>query len=124
MVVNIAQELGDVAETLREAGGVRADVDPNRLNLPGVLVSLDTLTLDRLCGDDSGDLGLRLTLVTGDADTLRALEALQELLDGVLTVFDPSGPITPAAVRLQPGATPLPALFVPVTIPAGLPALP
>lgn len=122
MVVNIAAELSDAAETLR-AADIRADIDPNTLNLPGVLVSLDTLTLDRMC-DDHGTIALRLTLVTADADTLRALEALQGLLDAVLTVFDASGPIAPAAVRLQPGAVPLPALFVPVTIPAGLPALP
>lgn len=82
----LTKPLADLATALREAG-VEASVDPSDLSLPGVWVTLDRLADPTLLG--WGSVRARLVLLVPDRDHLRALEALDALLEAVLAVVDP-----------------------------------
>lgn len=96
------------------AGGVFTSMDPAKVNLPGGWLALDEVR--RL--NVAGDLQLRcsLYLITGDRDTLRAVERLGTLYTAATNVLTPDGPVVAQGVVLPSDPTPLPALRVPINL--------
>lgn len=106
-----------VTHVLQEltAAGVTASNDARNLSLPGVWVTPDTFSSDRLVAD-SASVTLALVLVTNTAGG-QALTDLDELLSEVLTILDPNPDWTAASIRLpNHSADPLPALRGSITL--------
>lgn len=93
---------------------VNATMTPGEVNTPGCWLTLEEVAPRVL--DGSMRLTCSLYLIAGDADALRALRTLGELLTRVKTVLTPDGPVTTTAVVLPSGPTPLPALRVPINL--------
>lgn len=108
MRVDLVGTLQGLVEAL-EAGGVEASLDASDLNLPGVFVTLDRLTVPTLAGG-AGLVVARLFLLAPDRDSLRALEGLADLYAAVLAVADPSSDVE-ATVAARPAGPELPALM-------------
>lgn len=108
-------DLSPVAE-LRElltAEGIRNAEDPGQLTPPGVLIQLREFTQTTL---DGLQLEMRLFCVVPDQDYERASAELVALVNQVLTVLDPDGPVTAAAVVLPGDPARLPALSFPLNL--------
>lgn len=103
-----AELLESIAADLREAG-LRAEVDPQKLNPPCVWVALTSLQVDRL--DGTGEANVQLTFVSPDHGTTSALDELTTMLAGAVDAVDLIGEIETIAISLpNQGNTPLPAL--------------
>lgn len=107
--------LDDLAAALEAVEGIRsASVDPAKVTTPGVWIQGTGIELDRLAGYT---LTTRLVLVVDNNGQRRAMTALAGLLNKVLTVVDPAGPITPREVTLPGDAgAALPGLAVPFNL--------
>lgn len=106
--------LEDLADALA-AAGVEASVDPADLDLPGVWVTLDRLTVPTFTG--GGLVRARLLLIVPDQDHIRAVEALQDLYDATVAVVDPMSDVESTLATVQAGPD-LPALTFTHDIPA------
>lgn len=93
--------------------GLRADVDPALLSPPCVWVNLQGFSDDTL---DGIAYRLQLVLIAPDQDHRRAMTALADLYNKVLTVLDPTGETTTQGTVLPDAPTPLPSLAVPFTL--------
>lgn len=93
-------------------GGVRsAGVDLAALQLPGVWVKFQTVTLDFL---DGYTIGTTLYLIAADKDPRRTADDLAALFNEVTDVVEPSTGAAITAVELaMPDGTTLPALAFP-----------
>lgn len=106
--IDLRGELGDIADQLRTQG-VAADIDRDRVNLPGVWVTTSGLTLDGL---DYYTVHARLLAIAADNSTENYLDAMTEVANHVLALWNPEGDMTPVTVNRA--GTPLPALSIPV----------
>lgn len=106
-------ELDELVQLLRSAG-LKADMDPDRLNLPGAWVAVDTVDLANVKGDLR--LGCLVYLVSHDTDQRRAMGVLSGMYRKVLTVLSPDGQVRTQGVVMPGDPTPLPALRVPVNV--------
>lgn len=110
-------DLDDLVALVKAAGVRSVELDPAKVNAPGVWVRFDGIATGTLSG-----LTLRTTLflVVPEQDRKRAGKALQELFNKVVpvlrTIGGPSGDTTPAGLALPPSQTPLPALAVPMDL--------
>ena len=102
-------ELRELLDTL----DIRHAEDPGKLTPPGVLIQLQSFTQTTLSGLQ---LETRLFCIVPDQDHERASAELVALVNTVLTVLDPDGPITAAAVVLPGDPARLPALSIPLNI--------
>jgi hypothetical protein len=102
--------INEVVEALRDAG-IRADLDPAKVNLPGVWVWLGPFQVDTLATYRND---LRLQLLVKDTHDHRAFTQLLDLARKVNAVI-PVRTATPRQVPL-PDGNPLPALEVPFTV--------
>jgi hypothetical protein len=96
-----------------DAADIRNEEDPAALVPPGVLVQVtgfSQVTLDGL------QVTTRLLCVVLERDHERASDELVTLVNRVLTVVDPDGPITAAGVVLGQDPAPLPALSIPCNL--------
>lgn len=107
--------LAPVAELreLLDAEGIRNAEDPGKLTPPGVLVRLEGFAQSTLSGLE---LATRLFCIVPDQDHERASAELVALVNRVLTVVDPDGPITAASVVLPGDPARLPALSIPLNL--------
>lgn len=97
------------------SNGVRAAVDPAKVQVPGVWIAYSGATVDQL--DGSGTLALDLYLIVPDSATGPVLDALDELLGNVLGLVDVVGRIEPTTVVLPGNSTkPLPGYKAPVQL--------
>jgi hypothetical protein len=108
-------DLAPVAElrALLDGLGIRNAEDPGQLTPPGVLVQLRGFSQTTLSGLQ---LDMRLFCVVPDQDHERASAELVALVNTVLTVLDPDGPITAAAVTLPGDPARLPSLSIPLNL--------
>lgn len=102
-----------LVELLRGAG-LRADMDPASLNLPGAWVTVDAIRT--LTVDGAVQLECVVFLIVGDTDYERAYTKLAELFNLMGTVLEPDGPVTPQGVVMPGTSTAVPALRVPVNL--------
>lgn len=111
MTVNFGA-MDDLAGALAAVDGIRAaSTDPAKLNVtPAVWVQAVQIDLDLLAGYT---IGTRLLCLVADNGHERSMRALGDLLSLVLTVVDPTGPITPAPTILPGSLTVYPGLAVP-----------
>lgn len=94
--------------------GVRATINPGKVNTPGVWLRLGNLEQDTLA---SSTLHAEAVLIVGDTEDEAALTLLSDLLDAVLALVDADGPARWQGTILPgPDLTPLPSLVVPVQI--------
>lgn len=101
--------------TLLRAADIEASTDPAELSLPGVWVTLDNFDTTTHAGGRT--IVAACYLIVGDAGYADALAALAELYNRVTTAgVGPDGPVVAQGVQLQGGATPLPALRMPVNL--------
>lgn len=115
-------DVDDLIAQLRSVDGIRSvDVDPAKVNLPGIWVRFDGIDLDRLAG---ATLRLTLALLAPDVDVRRAMADLQPLFNTVVDALATTYGIGPdeagtaaGTVQLPNGAGPNPALLIPITIP-------
>jgi hypothetical protein len=97
-----------------KAAGLRITEDPAQLVPPGFLVQLQSATAITL---DGWELGTRvLAVVPNSGDHGRSADELVALVNELLELVDPDGPVTAVSVQLPGDATPLPALSVPLNI--------
>lgn len=96
------------------AAGVRANLDPANLNLPGAWVTVEQIAPLTLAGNL--ELAAVVYLINPDTDYARAYPALASLYNLVATVLTPDGPVVPQGVVMPGDPTPLPALRVPVNL--------
>ena len=116
-MVSLAK-LDELAAQLEAVDGIRsASTDPAKISTPGVFVQCGPITIDKL--DDGYTIEAQLRLVVADNGLVRSRDALIELLNKVLTVVDPDGPMTPQGVLLPGNPASLPGLTVPVLIETG-----
>lgn len=100
--------LDDLAGDMRGVG-LRAEVDPKRLNPPCVWVSLTNFQVARL--DGTAEATVQLTFVSPDHGTTSALDELTTMVSAAADVVDLIEPIETIAISLpNQGNTPLPAL--------------
>ena len=116
-MIDLTGPINDLVDTLEDAGIRSVSVDPAEINTPGVWVQFTGFEADLLGGYT---ISTALVCIVGDISPLRSLATLSELVDKVLTVVDPSGPITAVAVNM-PGAKPLPGLRIPFDLPTCYP---
>lgn len=104
--------MDSLADALAAVEGIRgASTDPAKLNVfPAVWVQATQIDLDLLGGYT---IATRLVLLVPDNGHDRSMRALGALLSLVLTVVDPTGPITPQPTILPGSPTTLPGLAVP-----------
>lgn len=104
--------LRDLVDLLR-AAGVRADLDPANVNLPGAWVTLEGFQAANLTRDHR--LLAVVWLLVPDTDASRALEALADLFNQVVpALLIPDGQVNVQGVQLPDTTTVLPGLRVPV----------
>lgn len=108
------QAVQDVVDALADAG-LSASTDPGAVQVPGAWLLPGDLTLDRLSGVD-GVQRIDVHLVVPDTGVDGSRAALAALLDQVLVVIDPDGPIDTRALVQLPEGPPLPAFVVPVDV--------
>lgn len=94
--------------------GVRADTNPEDVNLPGAWVTVDSII--ELALDGHLQLECSVYLITADGDYARAYGQLAELYNLMLQTVRPDGPVTPQGVVMPGNSTPMPALRVPVNL--------
>lgn len=112
MQLPITAALIDVADTLADAG-IRAELDPARLTLPGVWVRPTGIALDLL---GAASVQAEAVCIAPDRDHRRALVELEKLAGLVLDVLDPTDLIQVASVQLPHQSQPMPALVIPATV--------
>lgn len=110
----IAQAANDLAQHLAD-NGVLAAVDEQKVNLPGVWVSVAGPISPELL-DGNGTVTLWLYLISPDTVYWQALATLDELLGNVLDLVDPSGDITVQTVVMPDSGQELPALRLPMQV--------
>lgn len=107
-------DVDELLVLLRGVEGIRdVDVEAAKVKTPGVIVKVLGFTLDRAKGYT---LNTQLLLIVGDKDPVRAAKALVDLLNLVLTVVTPSGPVTARTVITPNASTGLPGLVVPLDV--------
>ena len=105
--------LTELVELLR-AAGVRCEADPAQLVPPGVLVSLSGFAVLTLDGIHAPTALVRA--VVPDSPTDKATAELVELVNQLLEVVEPDGPITALGLVLPNDPAPLPCLSFPVNL--------
>jgi hypothetical protein len=119
MPYSIAATVTGLQDRLR-AAGYTADLDPERLDPPGVWLQPRTVT-DRAL-DGGGSLVLWLYLIAPNVDAHRALQLLDDLVEGLPELDlaaddgDPDLDLTAAVVLPTNPSAPLPAFRVAVTL--------
>lgn len=110
-------DVDELVELLNATEVRSADVDPAKVNVPGVLVQVVSFAEDLLAGTT---LKVNLVLVSADTDFRRAMAQLQVLYTQVTPVLDlfngPTGDVTAATIQLPADPAPLPALVVPLEL--------
>lgn len=82
--------------------GVRADLDPARLNTPCVWVEVVTIEPDLLSG--GGEVTIGLNLIVADSPYDAATANLADLLSQVAAAVDTEGDVTPQTVVMPDGS--------------------
>lgn len=111
----------DVVDTLVEdlvGAGVKATLDPAKVNLPGALVQPLTLA-PMLAG---WQIRVRVVLLAKDTSVERSMASLGALLVAASAVVDPDDQVTTATFVL-PDGTAYPAIIIPVDLWTETPAL-
>jgi len=106
--------LAELVELLREHTKLRVEVDPAHLVPPGVLVSLSgfaVLTMDGLHAPTT-----LVRAVVPDSDQDKAATELVAIVNQLLEVLEPDGPITALGLVLPNDPAPLPCLSFPVNL--------
>lgn len=114
-VIPIDATLEALCVVLRATEIRSVEVDPGKLNLPGVLVELSAVRYDLLSG---ATLVVRLSLVSPDVAIAQVHELLAELLAKVSTVIEPeNGDVTATKIPLGEQTTLMPALQLTMALP-------
>lgn len=95
------------------AAGIRNAENPGQLTPPGVLVQLTGFTRDTLAGFT---VNTRLLCVVPNSTHEQASAELVGIVNQLLEVMEPDGPITAASVVMPNDPAPLPALSVPLNL--------
>lgn len=107
-------DIDDLVEHLKTAEGLNSvSLTASKVRAPGVWVQVTGFTFDQLKGYT---LNTRLVLVVPDRDAEKAQGDLIALLNKVLTVVKPSGPVTARTVILPGTPAPLPGLAFPLDV--------
>lgn len=93
--------------------GLRNAENPGQLTPPGVLVQVTGFERDTLAGFR---ITTRLLCVVPSSSHEQASEELVGIVNQLLTVLEPDGPIAAASVVLPNDPAPLPALSVPLNL--------
>lgn len=109
-------ELDDLLELIRSTG-VKASMNAEDLNLPGVWLAVDTVRTINLAGDL--ELGCLLFIISPDQDSRRSIGTLSGIYRQLATVLTPDGQVLTQGVVMPGDPTPLPALRVPVNLYTG-----
>lgn len=99
-----------VVDWLRSEGGLSADLDPAKVNLPGVWVAVGPIAPDLL--DGNGHVTPLLYLVVPDGLAPDVLTMLDRLLGDVLALVDVEGDVRPQSVIMPDGPGTKPAYLV------------
>lgn len=105
-------ELVELLETAHPT--MRVAVDPTELVPPGVLVSLSGFAVYTLDGIYAPTALVRA--VVPDSPQAKAADELVELVNKLLDVVEPDGPITAIGLVLPNDPAPLPCLSFPVNL--------
>lgn len=105
--------LTELVDLLRDAD-LRVEVDPSALVPPGVLVSLSGFAVYTMDGVYAPTVLVRA--VVPDSDQDKAATELVELVNRLLEVVEPDGPITAVGLVLPNDPAPLPCLSFPVNL--------
>lgn len=112
--MDIVGALEAIANDLR-AQGIRANVDPVKLNPPGALIRPAAVAHTRLGG--CGELTVEVVLIAPDRPPAQAHAQLAEMLTTALHVIDPTeATVTNEAVKLTDSGQPLPAYRITTTV--------
>jgi hypothetical protein len=107
--INIAGELGDIVDQLR-AQNIPADLDRDKVNLPGVWVTTNGISFDGL---DYYTVHVRLIVMAADRAAATTLTDFDDVVNKLLVLFgNPDDDLTPVTVN-RAGAA-LPGLAVPI----------
>lgn len=100
------------------AAGVRATIDPAKVNTPAVWLRMGPVDLTPvLCGEASGTMTAEATCIVADTTDEAALTALTALVDEVLPLVDVVAPLRfQGTVLPGPDLTPLPSIVIPIAI--------
>lgn len=118
MADQLSGPITDLVDLLTGAG-LTASTDPGKLNLPGAWVTLDQVRVLTLAGQLR--LECSVFLISPDTDDTRAIGQLAAMLDQLLTIGRPDGPVVTQGVVMPADTTPLPALRVPFHLHTGEP---
>jgi len=112
-----AAEVADLLAALT-AAGVRATIDPAKVNTPAVWLRLGTVDIANvMCGEATGIMAAEATCIVADTTDEAALAALAALVASVVPHVDISGPLRfQGTVLPGPDLTPLPSVVIPVAI--------
>lgn len=106
--------LTEVVELLRDTAQVRCETDPAQLVPPGVLVSLSGFAVFTMDGVYAPTALVRAVVPDSPAD--KASAELVELVNKVLEVLEPDGPVTAVGLVLPNDPAPLPCLSFPLNL--------
>lgn len=114
-MMNLAATIQGVVDLLNSVEGLSATSDLRDLNTDCILVQMDSISHEYLCG--SGEVTITLYLVTANVGMPQDLVSLSDMLDKVLTVLSPDTDTKVGTVPPLEGGDPLPALVVTVKVP-------
>lgn len=106
--------LTELVELLRDTTNLRVEVDPSRLVPPGVLVSLSGFAIFTMDGIHAPTALVRA--VVPDAPQDKAAAELVAIVNQLLEVLEPDGPITALGLVLPTDPAPMPCLSFPVNL--------
>lgn len=109
--------INELLTVLRDAG-IRATIDPAKVNTPGVWVRMGPVDLTAvLCGENVGTMTAEATCIVADTTDEAALTALGDLVELVEPHVDIVGPLRwQGTVLPGPDLTPLPSIVIPIAI--------
>jgi hypothetical protein len=113
----IRQALTGLRDLLNGAPGIKSTLDPGTVQVPGAWIQLGTIPDDAYTLGGLSSIVANVYLVAPDSGAIASLDHLGNLLDQLLTVVEPDGPITSVPL-VTPASNPaaLPALMVPVSL--------
>lgn len=106
--------LTELVELLREHTDLRVESDPTRVVPPGVLVSLSGFAVLTLSGLHAPTALVRAVVPDAPAD--KAAAELVAIVNQLLEVVEPDGPVAAVGLVLPNDPAPLPCLSFPVNL--------
>lgn len=111
-------DLDELAGRFKAAGVRSVELDPAKVNAPGVWLRVDTLDQGELAGDVT--FGITVHLIVPERGVRRGLDELGVLYNTVAPVLagigGPTGQVRLVGVQLPGSSTPLPALAIPIDL--------